>query len=61
MYRWVQSEYGRTMTLYPFRQGHFLGSGQADKVIAEAGLDGGSQYTAINEYLKGLSAARSQA
>ncbi len=60
MYRWVQSEYGRRMTLYPFRHGHFLGSGQADKVIAEAGLDGESQYTAINEYLKGLSAARSQ-
>ncbi len=53
MYRWVTSNRGRKATLHPFRQGHFLGSGKADKVIAEAELDGASQYAAIKAYVKG--------
>ena len=53
MYRWVRSEKGRLSTLHPFQKGHFLGSGQADKVLAEAGLDGESQFEAIRKYLKG--------
>jgi hypothetical protein len=40
------------MTLHPFQKGHYLGSGQADKVLAEAGLDGESQFKAITRYLK---------
>lgn len=52
MYRWVRSEFGRQMTLYPYREGHYLGSGQADMVLAEAGLDGESQFKAIMKYLK---------
>jgi hypothetical protein len=40
------------MTLYPFQKGHFLGSGQADMVLAEAGLDGESQFEAIRRYVK---------
>ena len=51
MDRWVQSERGRRSTLHPFRKGHFLGSGQADKVVREAGLDGESQYAAIKRFL----------
>jgi transketolase len=51
MYRWIRSERGRKMTLHPFKKGHFLGSGQADMVMAEAGLDGESQVRAIVEYL----------
>jgi transketolase len=51
MYRWIRSERGRKMTLHPFRKGHFLGSGQAHMVMAEAGLDGESQVRAIVEYL----------
>lgn len=51
MYRWVCSERGRKMTLHPFKKGHFLGSGQADMVMAEAELDGKSQVKAIMEYL----------
>lgn len=54
MFRWIQSSYGRSHTLYPFRKGHFLGSGKAESVIAEAGLDGESQYKAIMAYLKGM-------
>jgi len=52
MYRWVRSERGRKMTLHPFRKGHYLGSGQAHMVMAEAGLDGESQVRAIEDYLK---------
>lgn len=51
LYRWVCSDRGRAATLHPFRQGHFLGSGQADKVLLEAGLDGESQARAICEHL----------
>jgi len=51
MYRWVRSERGRAMTLHPFRQGHFLGSGKAEKVLEEARLDGESQYKAICSYV----------
>lgn len=53
MYRWIRSERGRKMTLHPFRKGHFLGSGQANMVLAEAGLDGEGQFKAIAEYLDG--------
>jgi transketolase len=52
MYRWVRSEEGRAATLHPFRKGHFLGSGQAHRVLAEAGLDGESQFRAIVSFVK---------
>ncbi len=58
LYRWVTSSYGREHSLYPFRKGHFLGSGKADAVVAEAGLDGESQYRAIRDYVIGLKEAR---
>jgi len=51
MYRWIRSDRGRQATLHPFQKGHYLGSGQADKVLAEAGLDGESQFQAIKRYL----------
>jgi hypothetical protein len=51
MCRWVRSYRGRAATLYPFQQGHYLGSGQAEMVLEEAGLDGESQYQAIRKYL----------
>jgi transketolase len=52
MYRWVRSELGRELSLHPYRQGHFLGSGQGQHVIAEAGLDGASQARAIMRYVE---------
>ena len=52
MYRWVTSEKGRAATLHPFKKGHYLGSGQAEMVLTEAGLDGESQYKAIMSFLK---------
>ncbi len=51
LYRWVRSDRGRSLTLHPFRNGHFLGSGRAEMVLAEAGLDGESQYRAVRHYL----------
>jgi transketolase len=53
MYRWIRSDRGRRATLHPYRQGHYLGSGQAEMVLAEAGLDGASQFDAIMQYLEG--------
>lgn len=52
MYKWIRSESGRARTLHPFQKGHFLGSGQADAVLAEAGLDGASQFKAVMDYVK---------
>jgi transketolase len=51
MDRWVRSEKGRRALLHPFKKGHFLGSGQAEMVLAEAELDGESQFQAIRKYL----------
>ena len=52
MFRWVRSDFGRSMTLHPFQHGHFLGSGQGEMVLAEAGLDGKSQHRAIKQYVE---------
>jgi transketolase len=52
MYRWIHSEFGRSQTLHPFQKGHYLGSGQAEMVMAEAGLDGRGQFKAIMKYVK---------
>ena len=51
LYRWVTGGRGRAASLHPFAGGHYLGSGQADKVMAQAGLDGESQYRAIRAYV----------
>lgn len=51
MFRWIRSDFGRARTLHPYREGRFLGSGQGHVVLAEAGLDGKSQYRAIKEYV----------
>jgi transketolase len=50
--RWVLSAAGRAASLHPFAKGHFLGSGQGARVLAEAGLDGLSQYRAIRAYVE---------
>lgn len=52
MERWVTSSEGRKRTLYPFRNGHYLGSGKAEMVIREAGLDGESLIKATLDYAK---------
>jgi transketolase len=52
MYRWICSPRGRAFTLHAFQKGHYLGSGQADMVVREAGLDGESQFKAIVRFVK---------
>jgi transketolase len=53
MHRWITSARGRRWTLHPFRKGRFLGSGQAEAVMKEAGLDGRGQLKAIKGFLGG--------
>ena len=51
--RWVLSTAGREASLHPYRQGHYLGSGRGEIVLAEAGLDGESQAAAVQRFLDG--------
>ena len=51
MYRWITGEVGRAHTLYPFRAGHYLGSGAGSMVVHEAGLDGPGQHAGIKRFL----------
>ena len=51
MYRWIRSDRGRSLTMHPFMKGHFLGSGQAQMVLAEGGLDVEGQLAGIRRYL----------
>jgi len=52
MYRWVTSIEGRRRTIHPFKDGHFLGSGKADKVFEEGGLHAEGQLEKILDYAK---------
>ena len=58
LYRWIRSAAGLEASLHPYREGHYLGSGQGDVVLAEAGLDGESQYKAVRAYIDARHAAR---
>ncbi|HOL63412.1 MAG TPA: hypothetical protein PK103_08630 [Elusimicrobiales bacterium] len=50
MYYWIRSDYGIKHSLHPFVNSKYLGSGKAESVLKEAGLDGKSQIKAIKEY-----------
>ncbi|MDD3642246.1 MAG: hypothetical protein PHQ19_02120 [Candidatus Krumholzibacteria bacterium] len=50
MLRWIASAEGRRRTLHAFGKGHYLGSGQAHKVLEEAGLHGDGQWEAVKAY-----------
>lgn len=51
MYRWITSPRGRAMTMHPFMHGRYPGSGPGRAVIAEAGLDGESQFNRIIDFV----------
>ncbi|MBD3162005.1 MAG: hypothetical protein GF346_06910 [Candidatus Eisenbacteria bacterium] len=51
LYRWVCSEEGRRRSLHAFRSGRYPGSGQAHKVLEEAGLHGEAQYRAVRDWV----------
>ncbi|MCK4350852.1 MAG: hypothetical protein KAX13_08340, partial [Candidatus Krumholzibacteria bacterium] len=50
LYKWVTSQEGRRRSIHAFILGHYLGSGQAHKVLEEARLHGEGQWKAIKEY-----------
>lgn len=50
-YRWATSPRGRKHTLHAFQRGHYLGSGSAQAVMEEAGIDGESQFRTIIQFL----------
>ncbi|GAB4301165.1 MAG: transketolase [Myxococcota bacterium] len=52
MYRWILSPEGRERTLYPHKEGRYLGSGQAHKVMEEANLHGAGQLKAVLDYAR---------
>jgi len=54
LFRWVRSDTGLAASLHPYRHGHYLGSGQGEVVLREAGLDGESQAAAIAHYVDAL-------
>lgn len=56
MYRWIRSDRGREATLHPYRGGRFPGSGPGPAVLAEAGLDGASQYLAVRAFADSMAA-----
>lgn len=51
---WLESEKGRRHMLYPHKKAGYLGSGNAQKVYEEAGLDGASLWRAVQDYVADL-------
>lgn len=51
---WLLSQSGRRHTLFPHKNGVYLGSASAAKVYAEAGLDGKSLLEAVRAYAQDL-------
>ncbi|MBO7605008.1 MAG: hypothetical protein J6S61_00885, partial [Elusimicrobiaceae bacterium] len=54
MRRWLKSVKGEKFSLYPFKNGKYLTSGQAADCYKEAGLDAETQLKQIKEYLQNL-------
>ncbi len=61
MYRWITSPEGRRRTRHAFSQGYYPGSGQAHKVLEEAGLHGDGQWRAIQSYTRWMEKQKSAA
>lgn len=58
MYKWVTGFDARFNILHPFRKGHYLGSGSAESVLLEAGLDGDSIYNEVKKYIESRAKAK---
>jgi len=52
LYRWVTSEFGRQHSLFSFLRGIYPGSGKAENVLEEAGLNGPAQWEAVENYIR---------
>ena len=51
MYRWITSELGRKHTINSFVRGIYPGSGKAEVVMKEVGLNGSAQWDSIQKYI----------
>ena len=51
MYRWITSELGRKYTINSFVRGIYPGSGKAEIVMKEVGLNGPAQWDTIQKYI----------
>ncbi|MBK9228647.1 MAG: hypothetical protein IPL67_16740 [Ignavibacteria bacterium] len=56
MYKWITSFEGRYNILHPFRKGYYLGSGTAESVLHQAGLDADSIYDEVVKYIQAKTA-----
>jgi transketolase len=52
-YRWIMSERGREFSLYPWKTGNFLGSGQGDVCLEQAGMHAEAQIEVIERFISG--------
>ncbi|MCX5795820.1 MAG: hypothetical protein NTY77_10030, partial [Elusimicrobia bacterium] len=52
MARWIHTQDGLRRSRHPFRKDRFLGSGNWEKVLEEAGLDGPAQLQAVLEWCR---------
>ena len=52
-YRWIMSERGREFSLYPWKSGNFLGSGQGDVCLEQAGMHAEAQLDTIQRFISG--------
>lgn len=50
MYRWIRNDEGLRRSLHSFKEGLYLGSGKAHKVLEEAGINAAAQWKAIQSY-----------
>ena len=52
-YRWIMSERGRAFTMYPWKSGNFLGSGQGEVCLEQAGMHAEAQLDTIQQFISG--------
>ena len=50
-YRWIMSERGRQFTMFPWKAGNFLGSGQGDVCLEQAGMHAEAQLNTIQQFI----------
>jgi transketolase len=52
MYKWITGFESRYNILHPFRKGYYLGSGSAESVLHQAGLDSETMFAEVIKYIE---------
>ena len=52
-YRWIMSQRGRDFSMYPWKHGSFLGSGQGDVCLEQSGMHPEAQLDLIERFIAG--------